>query len=197
MTALHLLCLNPNATQEMFKILANACPQAATIQAEMVTNIEYLYDNEWRIVDETREMVTPIKLWLKVKGIPYDDVTDFNEEGYMTLDAALQKGFDWNGLLTTMSIQSYYHVLGEQNEESRLYQFMQVATVGNVDCYKKMTGRTGNENNDVGTENKLSNNSHISSLKATTEKDESINYLEMVYHLAMYDPKLIYHVFEI
>jgi len=28
-TALHLLCLNPNATREMMKILANACPQVA------------------------------------------------------------------------------------------------------------------------------------------------------------------------
>ena len=161
------------------------------MQAEMVTHVEYEFG---RVVDVTREMVTPIKLWLKVKGIPYNDVTDFNEEGYMTLDTTLQKGLDWNGLLTTMSIQSYYHGLGKQNEESRLYPFMQVATVGNVDCYKKMTGRTGNENNDVGTETELSN-SHISSLKAT-EKDESINYLEMVYHLAVYDPKLIYHVFE-
>mmetsp|Transcript_13037 Transcript_13037/g.15896 ORF Transcript_13037/g.15896 Transcript_13037/m.15896 type:complete len:95 (+) Transcript_13037:2-286(+) len=80
---------------------------------------------------------------------------------------------------------------------------MQVATVGKADCNKKTTGHTENENN-VGTESKLSN-SHISScaavgkssLKATEKDEESIYWLEMVYHLAVYNTQLIYHVFEI
>jgi len=41
MTALHVLCLNPNATPEMLKMVSNACPQAVTMQAEMVTHVEY------------------------------------------------------------------------------------------------------------------------------------------------------------
>jgi len=53
MTALHALCLNPSATPEMLKMVANACPQAVTMQAEMVNNG----------VLRHRIMVTPLKLW--------------------------------------------------------------------------------------------------------------------------------------
>ena len=142
MTALHLLCLNPNATPEIFKILANACPQAATMQAEMVTHVEYEFG---RVVDVTREMVTPIKLLMKAKGIAYYD-NDFDEEGHMILDTALQKGWEWNDLNLIISIQSLN--LGVANETNNLYPFMQAATV-------------------------------------------DMN-LETLYHLAMFDPKLIY-----
>jgi len=44
----------------------------------------------------------------------------------MILDAALHKGLEWNDLKAIMNIQSYD--LGEQNEVTRLYPFMQAAT---------------------------------------------------------------------
>jgi len=194
MTALHFLCLNPKATPEMLKIIASACPQAATVQAEMVSHVQYdIYGR--RIVDETHEMVNPLKLWLKMKGISYKktdfneeghitlnvalrkgleshqvlsvmniqsyafplqiwltmngisyDDTDFNEEGHMTIDAVLQKGLEWHDLLALMSIQPYD--LGEQNQDTKLYPFMQAATIDGA-------------------------------------------HLESVYQLAMYDPKLL------
>ena len=112
----------------------------------MVTHVEY-DDIEDVLVDETREMVTPIKLWMKVKGISYND-SDFDEDGRITLDAALQKVLEWNDLNSIMSIQSFN--LGVANETNNLYPFMLVAA-------------TGNEMN-----------------------------LETLYHLAMYDPKLIF-----
>ena len=154
MTAQHYLCLNPNATPEMFEILANACSQAATIQAEMVTNIEYdngLCVNETGpslAVNEKREMVTPIKLFIKTKGISYDD-NDFDEEGHITLDTVFQKVSEWNDLNSIMSIQSLN--LGVVNERNYLYPFMQAATCDEMN-------------------------------------------LETLYHLSMYDPKLIYEL---
>jgi len=60
MKVLHLLCLDPNATPEMLKLLANACPQVVTMQAEMVANVE-LDEHPCYIADETHEMVTQIK----------------------------------------------------------------------------------------------------------------------------------------
>mmetsp|Transcript_9901 Transcript_9901/g.12545 ORF Transcript_9901/g.12545 Transcript_9901/m.12545 type:complete len:402 (+) Transcript_9901:121-1326(+) len=136
LTGLHFLCLNPEATPEMFKIITNAYPQAATMQSEIITD------------DLRREMVTPLKLFLKMKLISYDD-SDFNDEGCLTLDKALQKGLEWHDLLTIMYIQSYD--LGKQNDESRLYPFMQVGAA-------------------------------------------SVNgmNLETIYHLAMYDIKVIH-----
>mmetsp|Transcript_27984 Transcript_27984/g.32629 ORF Transcript_27984/g.32629 Transcript_27984/m.32629 type:complete len:125 (+) Transcript_27984:3-377(+) len=124
-------------------------------------------------------MVTPIKLFMKTKGISYDDKsfdkhggpivhhtafqkcfmlwlplnkvnTFFNKGGlYMSLDVVLQKGLEWHDLLTIASIQSYD--FGKQNEVTRLYPFMQAATVYGVH-----------------------------------------SCLETIYHLAMYDTKLIY-----
>jgi len=73
MTALHLLCLNPNATPEMFDLLANAYPQAATMQAEMITDVKYEYDDDavrQVVVEEISEIVTSTKLCLKTKRIP-------------------------------------------------------------------------------------------------------------------------------
>jgi hypothetical protein len=135
MTALHLLCLNPNATPEMCKLLVNACPYTATTHAQMVTNVEYVgFANA---VEETRGMVTPIKLWLKVKGISYDD-NDFDEEGHMTLHSVFQKGLE-NDINLIMSISNH------------VYPCMQAATINGMN-------------------------------------------LEMLYHLAMYDPKLIYEL---
>ena len=154
MTAQHYLCLNPNATPEMFEILANACSQAATIQAEMVTNIEYdngLCVNETGpslAVNEKREMVTPIKLFIKTKGISYDD-NDFDEEGHITLDTVFQKVSEWNDLNSIMSIQSLNLVV--PNVRNYLYPFMQAATCDEMN-------------------------------------------LETLYHLSMYDPKLIYEL---
>jgi len=56
MAVLHLRCLNLKATPEMCKLLANACLQAATMQAEMVTNVAF----EGGQLNETREMVSPL-----------------------------------------------------------------------------------------------------------------------------------------
>jgi len=92
-------------------------------------------------------MVTPIKLWLKMKGLRYYD-NDFDEEGHMTLDAVFQKGLEWNDINSIMSIQSFN--MGVVNETNNLYPFIMIAA-------------TGDEMN-----------------------------LETLYHLAMYDPNLIY-----
>jgi hypothetical protein len=139
MTALHALCLNPSATPEMLKMIANSFPQAATMQAVMATN-----DHGGRI------MVTPIKLLMKVKGISYDD-NDFDEQGLLTHNAAFQKGLEWNDLSSIMSIHSFN--LGAANESNHLYPFMQAATINGMK-------------------------------------------LETLYHLAMYDLKLIYQQFQ-
>jgi len=125
MTALHILCLNPNATPEMFKLLVNACQQAATMQADLITNIEYTL-TATMVVNETHEMVTPIKLFMKAKAISYKD-NDFDEEGRITLDTVFQKVLEWNDLKSIMSIQSFE--LGVKNESTDLYPFMQAATI--------------------------------------------------------------------
>jgi len=104
MTALHLLCLNPNTTPDMFKIIATAGSQAAAMQAQMVTHEEY--DRIHELVYEAREMVTPIKLWLKMRCSSYDDANDFfDEQDHITLDAVLQRGLEWNNLQSIMNIQ--------------------------------------------------------------------------------------------
>jgi len=147
MTALHLLCLNPEATPEMWKIVSDAYPEAASIQAEMITG--------GIMRDRIHQMVTPIKLWLKLKGISDVDDDDFDERGHMILNAALQKhGLEWNNLKSIMSIQSTNSDMRDRNEITRLYPFMQASTFDGMK-------------------------------------------LETVYHLAMNDPKLIYHGFEI
>jgi len=130
MTALHLLCLNPNATPEMLKIIANACPQAATTQAEIVTFEKF--DMRSSIV--RREMVTPTKLWLKVKRVSYDD-TDFDVEGHMAHVAMLQTGLKWNDLNSIQSMQfpdSPSEFFGVKNETNKLDSFMQAATVNGM-----------------------------------------------------------------
>jgi len=128
MTPLHVLCLNPNATPAMFKMIANACPQAATIQAEMITQVDH--DDGGRIV----EMVTPTKLWLKVKGISYNDNTDFSDEGRrISLSRALRKNIQWNELLGMIYIQQSLSECVEQHEDTKLYPFMQVATMDGMD----------------------------------------------------------------
>ena len=128
MTPLHKLCLNSNAKPEMFKLLANVYPQAATIQVQMVTNVEYDDYDRVTVVDDRREMVTPIKLLLKVKRISYHD-EDFNEEGRMTLSTVLQKDMEFNDVLTIMYIQQSLSENVDQNEGTKLYPFMQAATI--------------------------------------------------------------------
>ena len=119
----------------MFKMIANACPQAVTMQARVCSM-------------EHSMMVTPIKLLMKAKGLSYDD-NDFDEEDHITLDAVFQKVLEWNDINSIMSIESFN--LGVANETNNLYPFMIAAT--------------GDEIN-----------------------------LETLYHLAMYDPKLIFEL---
>mmetsp|Transcript_28151 Transcript_28151/g.32810 ORF Transcript_28151/g.32810 Transcript_28151/m.32810 type:complete len:483 (+) Transcript_28151:58-1506(+) len=145
LTALHSLCLNSKATPEMLKIVTNACPQARTMQAEVVTHVvayEYVfdgdndddYDNEEpETMVETRELVNPLKLWLKMKGIPYNDDEDFNEDGHMTLSRVLTKGMKWNEIVGMVYIQQSISECIEKNESTKLYPFMQVATIGVMD----------------------------------------------------------------
>jgi len=125
MTALHLLCLNPKATPEMFKLLSNTFPQAATMQARMVTNVDWAQTN----LNVTDEMVTPIKLWLKTKGIPYN-INDFDEQDRLLLVTAFKQGLEWHDLNIIKNIQfPDSDFFGVRNETSKLYPFMQAATI--------------------------------------------------------------------
>ena len=83
-------------------------------------------------------MVTPIKLWLKVKGIPYDDVTDFSDEGRISLSRALRKDIQWNELLGMIYIQQSLSECVEQHEDTKLYPFMKVATIDGMDNLEKV-----------------------------------------------------------
>jgi len=57
-------------------------------------------------VDETRDMVTPNQLWLKMKSLSHDDDNDFDVQGRITpLQAVLQKDFEWNVLQSIMNIK--------------------------------------------------------------------------------------------
>mmetsp|Transcript_28501 Transcript_28501/g.33149 ORF Transcript_28501/g.33149 Transcript_28501/m.33149 type:complete len:147 (+) Transcript_28501:2-442(+) len=108
----------------MFKLLSNTFPQSATMQARMVTNVEFFYGN---VTDE--EMVTPIKLWLKTKGIPYN-INDFDEQGRLLLVTAFKQGLEWHDLNIIKNIQfPDSDFFGVRNETSKLYPFMQAATI--------------------------------------------------------------------
>mmetsp|Transcript_4219 Transcript_4219/g.4847 ORF Transcript_4219/g.4847 Transcript_4219/m.4847 type:complete len:425 (+) Transcript_4219:176-1450(+) len=129
MTALHCLCLNPNATPEMLKLLTNEYPQAATMQAKMVTNRQVVGG----VVGVTHLMINPLQLWLKVNGITCNDEDDLNEDGKMTIPRALRKGMGWNELLGMIYIQQSISECVEQNEEANLYPFMQAAATITID----------------------------------------------------------------
>jgi len=52
--------------------------------------------NVTSLVDETCEIVPPIKLWLKIKVISYYDDTDLNQKRHIVLDATLHKELKWH-----------------------------------------------------------------------------------------------------
>jgi len=127
MTSLHVLCLNPKATPEMLRLLSNAYPPASTMQVPMVTNAQY--NNRLEVSNETREMMTPIKLWLKMKSFPYNENINFNDQGVMKLVTALGMGMNWNDLISMMSIQASESDCGLMSEVTQFYPFMQAATM--------------------------------------------------------------------
>jgi len=149
MTALHILCLNPNATLDMLKLLVTACPKSSTMEVNMISDMEIFHDDDMRYADEGHEMMTPAKLWLRMKTVSSYYDYDFNDEGKIKLKTALGKGLKWNDLPSLLYIQSAFPDCKEQDKETLLYPFMQAVLDGD-----------------------------------TT--------LETVFHLALYDPHLIY-----
>mmetsp|Transcript_3823 Transcript_3823/g.4508 ORF Transcript_3823/g.4508 Transcript_3823/m.4508 type:complete len:95 (-) Transcript_3823:123-407(-) len=89
---------------QMLKIIAGECPpQEATIQQAEDYQDSKCDDERKRMADERYEMVTPIKLYLKMKRIGNYD-KDFDEKCLMTVDTALQKCLEWNNFISIIHI---------------------------------------------------------------------------------------------
>jgi len=172
MTALHILCLNPNATSEMLQLLVKLHPGASTTEMEIVTNSHYSHLHACEVPGMTHQKMTPIKLWLKMKHIVCDSNEAFlDRHGHIKFSTALQKGVHWNDLPIIMYIQSSFPDSEERgqelglNKQTNFYRFMEAAALDGI------------------------------SRGAGTCQMYDMVSLETVYHLASYDATLIYLYF--
>jgi len=122
LTALHTLCLNRNSTLSMYKFLIEAFPELLNMKITVAKNL-----------NRQHEMITPVKLWLKMKSIQYND-DHFNSNGKMNLRTALKIGLQWNDMPSLIYLQASYPDFKERDEKTNFYIFIEAALKDNDSC---------------------------------------------------------------